>query len=613
MKFSRIITCAVMVVFGFVLVGAVSQCEASRIRDWEQGPMLGGPPPVPPPAVQSPKIAPDGEYILFENRGRLISTLPEGRIISVQPDGTLRQIPSGPSAPSVFVNDTLPDISHDGSRVVYSTRRYYTGGPFRWNRLYSMEIATSKPDGNDFKRLTNDEYNNMDPVWSPDGTRVAFLSRRGEPVSGEAMPPGIYTINSDGFDERLITHAGKNRGTPTELVWSPDGRYIAFSDYDHYWSDESGARQEHFIALVGADGSGFRRIVESEWDISVPSWSPDSRRIAFRIAEDDSEAITLYTFDIHEDIMREVYANPRRGIRMSQHPASWTSDGSMIVFYGFAPDPGFYVVGPDGTNFRRLPIPGGFDDLGGWTLDGSRLIIRHFPARYEHGAPVIRSVNLDGTNETVLARYAYDEIVGAKDWEDEAPDCESGIAVTDPKSNPGLIRDCEILLIIRDRLGAESPLNWQPYRDIRSWDGIRVGGSPSRVEKIEYVGTRLGGSIPAEISELTELKVIRLPSQGLSGEIPPELGNLAKLESLILIRNQLTGSIPPELGNLANLKRLYIAENQLSGSVPLELGNLKNLTGLSLAANDLSGCIPSSLANIEDIHGLVRTTGLDLC
>ena len=551
-----------------------------------------------------PEPAPDGEYILFEH---------QGRIISVQSDGTLLGIPSGPSAPNLFMGDFSPNISPDGSRVVYNTYRYHTGGPFRWNRLYSYEIATSNPDGGDFKRLTSDEYDNMDPVWSPDGVRVAFVSRRSEPVVGAVIIPGIYTINSDGSDERLIAQAGQNRGTPTELVWSPDGRYIAFSDYDHYWSDESGARQEHFIALVGADGSGFKRIVESEWEISVPAWSPDSQRIAFRIAEDNSESITLYTLDIHENIMRKVYANPRRGIRMSQHPVSWTSDGSMIVFYGFAPDPGFYVVGPDGTDFRRLPIPGGFDDLVGWTLDGSRLILRHFPARYEHGAPTLRSVNLDGTNETVLARYAYDEIVAAKDWKDEAPDCESGIAVTDPKSNPGLVRDCEILLSVRDRLGVESPLNWQPYRDIRSWDGIRVGGSPLRVEKIEIDGQRLGGSIPAEIGGLTELKSIFIPSSNLSGEIPPELGNLANLEMLHLIRNQLTGSIPPELGNLVNLKGLYLSENRLTGNVPPELGNLINLEFLTLHGNDLSGCIPASLANIENIQGQVAGTGLDLC
>lgn len=208
MKFSRIIICAAMVAFGFVLVGAVSQCEANRIREREQESMLRDGGPVLPLPIQSPKIAPDGEYILFEHHGRLISYLPEGRIMSVQPDGTLRQIPSGPSAPGVFVNDVMPDMSPDGSRAVYSTRRYYTGGPFPWNRLYSMEIATSKLDGGDFKRLTSDEYDNMDPVWSPDGVRVAFVSRRSEPVVGAVIIPGIYTINSDGSDERLIAQAG---------------------------------------------------------------------------------------------------------------------------------------------------------------------------------------------------------------------------------------------------------------------------------------------------------------------------------------------------------------------------------------------------------------------
>ena len=606
MKISRIMICVAVAMSGLLLLGAVSECEANRIREMQQDPRMERP-PAGPPIISPPKLASGGKYVLFEH---------QGRIISVQSDGALLGVPNGPPAPSPFLGDSSPNISPDGSKVVYNTYRYHTGGPFRWNRLYSYEIAVSKPDGSEFKRLTSDEYDNIDPVWSPDGARIAFLSRRSEPGFGEMMLPGIYTINPDGSDERLIAYGGKNRGTPTHLVWSPDGRYIAFSDYDSYWSEEQGARQEHFIAIVEPDGSNFRRVVESEREISVPAWSPDSRRITFSIAASkvSLDPIKLYILDIHKEEVSEVFADFRMGIVMSQHPASWTSDGSGIVFYGFAPDPGFYIVDSDGTDYRMLPLPGGFDDVGGWTLDGSRLILRHFPARYEHGAPILRSVNLDGTDETVLARYAYDEVVAAKEWEnDEAPDCESGIAVADPKSNPGLVQDCEILLNIRDRLGVDVHLNWQPYHDIRTWDGIRVGGSPSRVEKIEIEVRGLGGIIPAEIGGLTELKSISIPSNNLSGEIPPELGNLAKLERLVLIRNHLSGSIPPELGNLINLKELYLAENQLTGSVPSELGNLTNLTGLSLAINDLSGCIPASLANIDDIQGLVRTTGLDLC
>lgn len=621
--------------FGFVLVGAVSQCEEERRRrEYVSGGGYLPDPPIGNPPIHLPRIAPDREYALFVYQGRIVSAQLDG--------GALHRIPSGPSAPSVFTSDAMPDISPDGSRVVYSTHRHYTGGPFPWNRLYSMEIATSKPDGGEVKRLTKNEHDNVNPAWSPDGGRIAFASKRGEfvpvvkstpPESGDAKIKlaGIYTINADGSDERLITMGGHSGNAP-DPIWSPDGGWIAFRDFDYHWSDERASlTYEYFIALVGADGSGFKRIAESDSAISIPAWSPDGRYIAFRTAEDGESVTALYSHDVHENVTRKVFAAPsgypRAGAglftpyAMTHHRAAWTSDGSKIVFYDFAPDLGFHIVNSDGTGFRKLPVPVSIDDTVGWALDGARLMLRHAPQRYqyanpekfEYGAPVLRSVNLDGTDEIVFARYRHNEIVAARDWEDKAPDCESGIAVTDPKSNPGLVRDCEILLSVRDRLGADSPLNWQPYHDIRTWDGIRVGGSPLRVEKIEIDGQRLGGVIPAQIGGLTELKSIFIPSSNLSGEIPPELGNLANLEMLHLIRNQLTGSIPPELGNLVNLKGLYLSENLLTGSVPPELSNLINLEFLTLHGNDLSGCIPASLANIENIQGQVAGTGLDLC
>lgn len=165
-----------------------------------------------------------------------------------------------------------------------------------------------------------------------------------------------------------------------------------------------------------------------------------------------------------------------------------------------------------------------------------------------------------------------------------------------PKRNPHLVRDCEILLRVRDALAGEGvDLNWTAYRRIESWEGVRVSGSPPRVEVLYPKG--LAGTIPPELGDLTGLKRLSLFDNRLTGSIPLELGKLVELEELVLSQNQLTGSIPPELGNLVNLAGLILDRNELSGDIPPELGNLKNLERLQLYLNKLSGCIPLALSD----------------
>ena len=206
--------------------------------------------------------------------------------------------------------------------------------------------------------------------------------------------------------------------------------------------------------------------------------------------------------------------------------------------------------------------------------------------------------------------------------------CSNGIAVPNPSSNPGLVSDCQVLLAARDTLAGTASLNWSADVNIETWDGISVGGLPSRVIVLELKaefdkeGPALNGQIPPELSNLSNLEEIDLGSRNsicidgecreveerefnrLTGPIPSELGNLTNLERLYLFGNQLTGPIPPELGNLTNLERLYLNINQLTGPIPPELGNLTNLERLYLNRNRLTGPIPSELGNLTNLERL---------
>ena len=379
MKVNRIGACIAALVFGFFLIAAVSECEARDPRIGELYPE----PPLPSGICGIPRMSPDGSYIVFPDDSQRNPSGMISRIFSVYTDGSrMYQIPDGPSAPEYFLRDGSPDISPDGSRVVYSTFRHSTG--VLWNRVHSYEIATAKPDGSDVKRLTRNEYDDRSPVWSPDGSRIAFKSSRG--TSPGTYTPGIYTMNSDGSDVRLITtrHVTTGYGPPyPTLVWSPDGQHIAFRNSDGgEWDRESrgfiGA--VYFVAIVGSDGLGFRRIMESDSLISEPVWSPEGQHLAFLTTED--KMLTLYIVDADGSNLQQVVATP-----VPQGGGSptliWSPDGQHIAFMKFddfvleeTSLPGIHfvaIVGSNGLGFRRITESDSPTSEPVWSPDGRRL------------------------------------------------------------------------------------------------------------------------------------------------------------------------------------------------------------------------------------------------
>ena len=226
-------------------------------------------------------------------------------------------------------------------------------------------------------------------------------------------------------------------------------------------------------------------------------------------------------------------------------------------------------------------------------------------------------------------RARGDGITFIPDWSEPTSASEVASIATS-----GLITDCELLLSIKDTLAGTSTLNWSMEIGIASWNGVTIGGTPSRITQLDLRINRLNGSIPSQIGSLDKLQQLYLGHNQLTGAIPPELGNLTELTQLWLNINQLTGpiparlgdltalvglglhynrlteEIPAELGNLTELEQMFLENNRLVGAIPLQLGGL-DLSFISLAGNSLTGCIPVGLRDVRDND--LNTLGLAYC
>ncbi|XP_030971881.1 receptor-like protein EIX2 [Quercus lobata] len=88
------------------------------------------------------------------------------------------------------------------------------------------------------------------------------------------------------------------------------------------------------------------------------------------------------------------------------------------------------------------------------------------------------------------------------------------------------------------------------------------------VRLIDLSSNNLSGSIPTEISDLSELRFLNLSRNHLMGKIPEKIGSMKELESVDLSRNHLSGEIPPSMSNLTFLSLLDLSYNNFSGRIP---------------------------------------------
>jgi Tol biopolymer transport system component len=214
----------------------------------------------------------------------------------------------------------------------------------------STELYTMGPHGGNLHRLTHDGFADYDPVWSPDGTKIAWV--RFPEVSCNCAPADIWVMNADGSDRHNLTNDGADIiGSPS---WSPDGSQLVFTE---------GYR----LYVIDADGTDQHAISVGPLDYD-PVWSPDGTRIAFVGGGQGGPDI----FAVDPDGSHRAHLTHTIGI--AEYDPAWSPDGSKIAFTGHHGDNTWHVdaMRADGTGIHI--VVDAYSLYPAWSPDGSKLL-----------------------------------------------------------------------------------------------------------------------------------------------------------------------------------------------------------------------------------------------